>query len=58
MSYKININRVEVFGDLSLYEANEIKHNEDVKYIQISKEIPAQTLEIINNSTFPPKKLA
>ena len=49
MSYKININRVEVFGDLSLYEANEIKHNEDVKYIQISKEIPAQTLEIINN---------
>ena len=35
LSYKININRVEVFGDLSLDEANGIKNNEDVKYIQI-----------------------
>lgn len=49
MSYKININRVEIFDDLILDEANEIKLNQDVKYIQISKEVPRQILEMINS---------
>lgn len=49
MSYKININRVEIFDDLILDEANEIKLNQKIKYIQISKEIPQHILEMINS---------
>ncbi len=49
MSYKININRVEVFDDLILDEANEIKLNQNIKYIQISKEVPQHILEMINS---------
>lgn len=47
--YRISINRVEVFDDLTLDDANEIKCNENVKYIQISKEISRQTLVMINH---------
>lgn len=49
MSYKINMNRIEIFDDLSFNEANEIKDNQNIKYIQISKEIPQQALKLVND---------
>lgn len=43
------MNRIEIFDDLSFNEANEIKDNQNVKYIQISKEIPQQALKLVND---------
>lgn len=49
MSYKCNVNRVEIYGSLSLEEALEISDHDNLKYIQISKGVTEETLELVND---------
>lgn len=56
MSYKYNLNRVEVYKNLTLDESKEIACIDNLKYIQISAEISPQALEIINSVILSQKK--
>lgn len=49
MSYKGELNRVEVYKNLTLDEAKEIACMDNLKYIQISAEVSPNALELINS---------
>ncbi len=49
MGYTCSLNRVEIRADLTAAEAEEIKRDEKIKYIQIGAALPPETLKRINH---------